>query len=138
MGLSHEISLRCRHCLIVYSGETVAVIPRRWRFRTYDRRFRVDGQWPTSPVRAVRQRYWRRLRVLVLPVDAMLPIVLSPGSGRFPRRTPPTLTFAHAKRRDQRITVRVTVGLLVKDGDVIERINHTIAARTGRTGRSGR
>jgi hypothetical protein len=112
----------------------VAVIPRRWRFRAYDRRFRVDGRWPLHPVRAVRHRYWRRLRVLVLPVDAMAPIVLTPASGRFPRRTPPTLTFGHARRRDLRITVNVTVGLLVREGQVIERINRAIAARSRPSG----
>ncbi|WP_152648305.1 hypothetical protein [Streptacidiphilus anmyonensis] len=132
MGLSHEISMRCRHCEIIYTGDAVTVIRLRWGLRSYRRRFRVDGRWPIRPVQAVRHRYWRRLRVHSFQVWSMRPIEVTAGSGRGRSATPPTLTFTALRPPGRSVTVPVTVKMLAQHGDLIGRINRAIAERAPR------
>lgn len=121
------VLLGCRYCRIVYTPDTVTVVPQRWGFTQYDHVFRVDGQWPLHLRRAIRQRYWRRPRGRIFQLDDMRPVEIIPRSGRWPRRRPAALRFTSASRPAWTITVPITEHLLIENPGVIHLINDHIS-----------
>jgi hypothetical protein len=121
------IELSCRHSLIVYTGETVWVEPRRWWFTSYYRVFRIDGQWPLNLRQAIRQRYWRRPRGRIFQVNDMLPIEIVARSGHWPRRRPAGLSFGSVSRPEWKMTVSISPGVLLRNPGIIHHINEAIA-----------
>ena len=119
--------LGCRYCKIVYTSETVTVVPQRWGFTQYDHVFQVDGQWPMHLSRAIRQRYWRRPRGRTFAFNDLRPVEIIPRSGRWPRRRPAALRFTCNSHPKWTITVPITEHMLIAHPGFVHQINHHIS-----------